>query len=193
MDYEIYTCTGMGRNVHKMNNVRQNMTIRNNVMMGYVHRHRIQSLFQSFRATLTRSLPLACHVTCAKCFPFINRTPCTCMWVGAHVHALSLITFLHYHLSIYTYCSTACFVSNYYSSGLLFDIVIYYFSLCTITEVHTLSWITPEGRPGMSDVSSLAGISGLSFDSTLLSPLLFFCQVLLPFLSYLFLPAGTFF
>ena len=39
----------------------------------------------------------------------------------------------------------------------------------------------PEGRPGMSDVSPLSGISGLSFDSTLLSPLLFFCLVLLPF------------
>ena len=52
---------------------------------------------------------------------------------------------------------------------------------------------SPEGRPGMSDVSPLSGISGLSFDSTLLSPLLFFCLVLLPFLSYRFLPAGPFF
>ena len=51
----------------------------------------------------------------------------------------------------------------------------------------------PEGRPGMSDVSPLSGIIGLSFDSTLLSPLLFFCLVLLPFLSDLFLPAGPFF
>ena len=51
----------------------------------------------------------------------------------------------------------------------------------------------PEGRPGMSDVSPLSGISGLSFDSTLLSPLLFFCLVLLPFLSYRVLPAGPFF
>ena len=42
----------------------------------------------------------------------------------------------------------------------------------------------PKGRPGMSDVSPLSGISGLSFDSTLLSPLLFFCLVLLPFLSF---------
>ena len=49
---------------------------------------------------------------------------------------------------------------------------------------------SPKGRPGMSDVSLLSGISGLSFDSTLLSPLLFFCQVLLPFLSYRFLPAS---
>ena len=38
----------------------------------------------------------------------------------------------------------------------------------------------------MSDVSPLSGISGLSFDSTLLSPLLFFCLVLLPIPSYLF-------
>ena len=45
----------------------------------------------------------------------------------------------------------------------------------------------------MSDVFPLSGISGLSFDSTLLSPLLFFCLVLLPFLSYRFLPAGPFF
>ncbi len=52
---------------------------------------------------------------------------------------------------------------------------------------------SPEGRPGMSDVSPLSGISGLSFDSTLLSPVLFFCLVLLPFLSYRFLPAGPFF
>ena len=47
--------------------------------------------------------------------------------------------------------------------------------------------------PGMSDISPLSGISGLSFDSTLLSPLLFFCLFLLPFLSYRFLPAGPFF
>ena len=44
----------------------------------------------------------------------------------------------------------------------------------------------PEGRPGMSDVSPLSGISGLSLDSTLLSPLYFFRLVLVLFLSYLF-------
>ena len=38
----------------------------------------------------------------------------------------------------------------------------------------------------------LSGISGPSFDSTLLSLVLFFCLVLLPFLSCLFLPAGPF-
>ena len=44
----------------------------------------------------------------------------------------------------------------------------------------------PEGRPGMSDVSPLSGISGLSFDSTLLSPILFFCFFRFLFLSCLF-------
>ena len=38
----------------------------------------------------------------------------------------------------------------------------------------------------MSDVSPLFGISGLSFDSTLLSPLLFFCLILLLFVSFFF-------
>ena len=60
-------------------------------------------------------------------------------------------------------------------------------------ETGLVSNKSPEGRQGMSDVSPMSGISGLSFDSTLLSPLLFFCLVLLPFLSYRFLPAGPFF
>ena len=34
--------------------------------------------------------------------------------------------------------------------------------------------LSPEGRPGIFDVSHLSRISGLSFDSTLLSPVLFF-------------------
>ena len=52
--------------------------------------------------------------------------------------------------------------------------------------------ISLKGRPGMSDVSPLSGISGLSFDSTLLSSLLFFCLVLLLVVSHLFVPAGPF-
>ena len=43
-----------------------------------------------------------------------------------------------------------------------------------------------KGGRGCLMSSPLSGISGLSFDSTLLSPLLFFCLVLLLFLSYLF-------
>ena len=50
-----------------------------------------------------------------------------------------------------------------------------------------------EGRPGMSDVSPLSEISGMSFASTLLSPLLFFLPspVTLSVWSF-FLPAGQF-
>ena len=48
----------------------------------------------------------------------------------------------------------------------------------------------PKGGRGCLMSPPLSGISGLSFDSALLSPLLFFCLVLLPFLSYRFLPAG---
>ena len=40
-----------------------------------------------------------------------------------------------------------------------------------------------EGRPRMSDVTTLSGISGLSFDSLFLSPPWFFSLVLLLFLS----------
>ena len=52
------------------------------------------------------------------------------------------------------------------------------------TDIVFLTVLPPEGRPGMSDVTLLSGISGLSFDSPFLSPLLFFfCLVLLLFLS----------
>ena len=60
-------------------------------------------------------------------------------------------------------------------------------------EVINSTVMAPEGKPGMSDVSPLSQISGLSLDSTLLSPLLFFYLDLFPFLSYLFRPAGPFF
>ena len=55
-------------------------------------------------------------------------------------------------------------------------------------------WYNPEGRLGMFDASPLSEISELLFDSTLLSPLLFFCLLPLLFLSSLFfLPTGPFF
>ena len=58
----------------------------------------------------------------------------------------------------------------------------------------TLVFQDPRREAGdVLDVSPLSGISGLSFDSTLLSPLSFFCLVLLPVQSDLFLPAGPFF
>ena len=37
-----------------------------------------------------------------------------------------------------------------------------------LDKASTAYGMAPEGRPGMSDVSPLSGISGLSFDSTLL-------------------------
>ena len=57
------------------------------------------------------------------------------------------------------------------------------------------------GRPVMSDVSLLSGISGLPFHSTFLSPVLFFCLLLLLFPPCLYsfsckwsiLPTGFFF
>ena len=45
----------------------------------------------------------------------------------------------------------------------------------------------------MSDASPLSEILKLSFDSTLLSPLLFFCLLLLRFLSYLITLSASFF
>ena len=46
-----------------------------------------------------------------------------------------------------------------------------------------------EGRPGMSDVSLLSGISGLSLDSSLLSLVLLPTPIALSILSF-FLPIG---
>ena len=52
----------------------------------------------------------------------------------------------------------------------------------------------PEGRPGMSDVHLLSGISGLSFESAFLSPLLiFFFLVPLFFMFVNFSANGLFF
>ena len=53
-------------------------------------------------------------------------------------------------------------------------------------------YVTPQRNTNECLIFPVSGISGLSFDSNLLSPLLFFCLVLLPFLSYLFLLAGPF-
>ena len=48
----------------------------------------------------------------------------------------------------------------------------------------------PEGRPVVTDVSPLSGISGLPFDSIFLSAVLLLCLVLLPLLSCRFSPFG---
>ena len=46
--------------------------------------------------------------------------------------------------------------------------------LCTCPYMYLFMTLPPEGRPGISDVPLLPGISGLSFDFPFLSPLLFF-------------------
>ena len=97
---------------------------------------------------------------------------CVCVSLYGPFNCISFYEFFR-QLSIFSLCC----------SGLLSALLV----------LSTLYERPPEGRPGMSDVSLLSGISGLSFDSTLLSPLLFFCLVLLPILSGLFLPAGPFF
>ena len=68
-------------------------------------------------------------------------------------------------------------------------------SLGSIRHVRSQRWLPKGGRGCYVPPTPppLSGISGLSFDSTLLSTLLFFCLILLLFLSYLFfLPAGPF-
>ena len=104
---------------------------------------------------------------------------CVCVWFCACVCACMCVSVC---VCVYV-CVCVCVnlkKTTTLSSWLVGEIIVFILNI-------------PEGRPGMSDVSPLSGISGLSFDSTLLSPLLFFCLVLLLFLSYRFLPAGPFF
>ena len=60
-----------------------------------------------------------------------------------------------------------------------------------VPKVGLLPYV-PEWKLGMSDVFPLSGISGLPFHSIFLSPLLFFCLVLLLFLSCRFSVKGPF-
>ena len=58
--------------------------------------------------------------------------------------------------------------------------------------VSVLIKMYPEGRPRTSDVNSLCGISGLSFDSPYPFPFFLFCLVLLLFLACHFSANGPF-
>ena len=118
-------------------------------------------------------------------------------------HASSSCLRSSFHLCIWYVFFFFFLIIHYYIHSFLFNLwgflfcFLFLFSLVYLVGfffflVFFLLFF-PKGRPGMSDVSPLSGISGLSFDSTLLSPVLFFCLVLLPFLSYCFLPAGPFF
>ena len=81
------------------------------------------------------------------------------------------------------------FAADITYKGLVTDVD--HFHGTSFSEIFTASIInkgsaTPYGRPGISDVYPLSGISGLSFDSTLLPPLLFFYLLPLLFLSWFF-------
>ena len=82
-------------------------------------------------------------------------------------------------------------VTIYYkpTAGLVYSVQRILRSLSAAYRSTRSFFLSPEGGFGMSDVCPppllQVGISGLSFDSTRLSSLLFFCRVLLLFLSYL--------
>ena len=73
---------------------------------------------------------------------------------------------------------------------ILFSLLLLFFVLNVIVFIcgggATHTYYTPKGRPGMSDLSFLSGISGLSFDSPFLSPVLLFllCPLALSVLSF---------
>ena len=68
---------------------------------------------------------------------------------------------------------------------------LHFACVCVCVCMHVC--MPPKGRLGMSDVTLLFGISGLSFDSPFLSPLFVFsCLVLLLFLSSDFSANGPF-
>ena len=53
-------------------------------------------------------------------------------------------------------------------------LLVTHLSAPSLVTPPTTPFLPPEGRPGMSDVTLPSEISGLSFDSPFLSPLLFF-------------------
>ena len=115
----------------------------------------------------------------------INVSSITIFCLGCYCFLLFVITTSHFYIQ-FCVCSSAVIMTLH---PVFAQVIITSYTM--FAQLHVITF--PEGRLGMSDVSLLSGISGLSFDSTLLSPLLFFCLFLLTFLSYPFLPAGPFF
>ena len=120
--------------------------------------------------------------------------------------------FLFFNLSLFEFvCFSVCvclsfsvcffFFFFFFFKSVFFGVSLFFY-LC-LSEFHCFSfslpflfcfglYLCPDGRPGMSDVSHLSWISGLSFDFLFLSPLVFFCIVLLLFLSCNFSANGPF-
>ena len=123
------------------------------------------------------------------------------LWASFHTDISPMTTL---NISIYTYFNDDYFehVLHLYVNNDCFEhLHMHLFqrglSVWTILRAPVSTLIhfehrAPEGRPGMSDVSLLSGISGLSFDSLFLSLLSFFCLVLLLLLFCHFSANGPF-
>ena len=125
---------------------------------------------------------------------------------GSVLFASKKLFMLHWHDNFHDNCFPYFAWDSQQSAGYIISGVKFSYALfwwqhrmhgkcyCnTIFKATFSSLRAPEGRPGMSDVLLLSGISGLSFDSPFLSPLLFFfCLVLLLFLSCHFPANGPF-
>ena len=120
---------------------------------------------------------------------------CVVFMLYAVVITVHCVVFMLYAGFITVDCVVFMLYAGVITGVITVDCVVFmlYAGVISVDCLVFMLYATPEGWPGMSDVSPLSGISGLSFDSTLVSPVLFFCLVLLPFLSYPFLPAGPFF
>jgi len=120
-------------------------------------------------------------------FVYFSVTICSRL-VWSKIIKTSLVWW-HWLRTVFSYLTKQAF--PYFPFG-------FWFVLAWMAIARTFSHsahLLPERRPGMSDVSLLSGISGLSFDSSFLSPhlLVFFCQVLMLFLSCHFSANGPFF
>ena len=121
--------------------------------------------------------------------------PCTDFTVIWHLRIfLFTVLFFFFELIMCCHVLTSCFdlfMCRHVLTSPCFDLITCChvltspcFDLIMCCHVFTSPCFVPERRSGKSDVSPLCGISELPFDSTLLSPLLFFCLVLLLFLSW---------
>ena len=97
------------------------------------------------------------------------------VWMSFGSFSLRELTCMHYVYLVLWTCKVLC-------GSVLSTIIYIYKNHSFIQNLVDACWIccglylslSPEWRPGMSDVLFLSGISGLSFDSSFLSPLLFF-------------------
>ena len=117
---------------------------------------------------------------------------CVCVCVCVRVRRVCT-WFTHDTISQYVQCvSTHWLGMQHHKLDKTLTLELQKENILTLFRLSMCCYGTPEGRPGMSDVSFLSGISGLSFDSTLLSPLVFFCLVYFIFFCLLVLSPELF-